>query len=579
MRRALVCCVASLAACGGGAAPGPSSSAHPTPPAARADVGPAASIDAGPSAPAASTLDEGVFRIAVAGAPIGEEAFRLTALGDVRVIAVDSRLNVGGQALAQRGELETDAAWRPRRLAMDVDLGGKTMHARAALDGDTLVETIELPAGPQVTRATAPVDLFVQSYVVAHLAPLCALAGEPKNLVAFPGTPISVGAARRLLVDDPLVAAGGARAIDVVDVSLSVNAQTTIVCDGERLVGVAASGAGLTATRVGDEALAAPVTAPAPVVEPVPKTLAELPRAVAAPDGQKLACTLTLPRTHAALKKRPAAKAKVHPLPAVVLLSTWGAQDRDGNSPGPGGVKLALARQLALDLAGAGIASWRCDDRGVGQSTGALADATLDGLAADAGAMLAALRAEPAVDPRRVGLVGHGEGGEVAVMVALADPAVHALALLAAPGRAFAALVVDQWRAAWARARVIGTAEIAARVRRLGDLPDERAAFDSPLVRSHLAHDPAAAAGKLGAVAVLLAQGGTDAVALPADSEALDDALVAAKQPRVRYEIYPELDHWFCAAAAGDAWSAFDPDAVVDAAARRDLREFLAANL
>ena len=55
------------------------------------------------------------------------------------------------------------------------------------------------------------------------------------------------------------------------------------------------------------------------------------------------------------------------------------------------------------------------DKRGVGRSTGEWATATVDDLAADAAAAVAALQAHPQVAPGTVGVLGHSEGGWVAL--------------------------------------------------------------------------------------------------------------------------------------------------------------------
>ncbi|HEX8299509.1 MAG TPA: CocE/NonD family hydrolase [Rubricoccaceae bacterium] len=121
------------------------------------------------------------------------------------------------------------------------------------------------------------------------------------------------------------------------------------------------------------------------------------------------------------------------PLPAVLMLSGSGAQDRDetlfGHRP------FAV---LADHLARQGIASMRLDDRGTGASTGNYETTTIADHTSDAAAALAALRARPGVG--RVGIVGHSLGGLVAPGVAGADFVV----MLAAPAVRGAALFALQ---------------------------------------------------------------------------------------------------------------------------------------
>lgn len=132
--------------------------------------------------------------------------------------------------------------------------------------------------------------------------------------------------------------------------------------------------------------------------------------------GVKLAGTLTLP-------------AGEGPFPAAVLITGSGAQDRDeyllGHRP-----FLVLADHLTRE----GVAVLRYDDRGYGKSTGRFQTATSTDFAADAAAAVAFLRGRKEIDPRRVGLIGHSEGGMVAPMAAVKDPKIAFVVLLAGPG-------------------------------------------------------------------------------------------------------------------------------------------------
>ncbi|MFD1469068.1 alpha/beta hydrolase family protein [Hymenobacter caeli] len=112
------------------------------------------------------------------------------------------------------------------------------------------------------------------------------------------------------------------------------------------------------------------------------------------------------------------------PFPAVVLLSDLGPQGRDSEVSG-----YRMFGQLADYLTRHGVAVLRFDDRGVGRSEGTYATATTADLVTDAQAAVACLRAQPLVARGRVGLLGHGEGANVALLAA------------GAPGRAPAFVV------------------------------------------------------------------------------------------------------------------------------------------
>jgi pimeloyl-ACP methyl ester carboxylesterase len=101
------------------------------------------------------------------------------------------------------------------------------------------------------------------------------------------------------------------------------------------------------------------------------------------------------------------------PFPAAVLLSDMGAQDRDARQG-----SYRLFADMASSLARQGIAVLRLDDRGVGQSSGDSRLATTADLVRDAQAALNYLRVRPSIDPARTGFIGHGEGGNVALLAA-----------------------------------------------------------------------------------------------------------------------------------------------------------------
>ena len=132
--------------------------------------------------------------------------------------------------------------------------------------------------------------------------------------------------------------------------------------------------------------------------------------------GIALAGTLTLPRATA-------------PVPAVILISGSGPEDRDetvfGHKP-----FLVLADYLTRN----GIAVLRVDDRGVGGSSGKTSAATSDDFAGDVQAGIDYLKGRKEIDPKRIGLVGHSEGGLIAPIVATRSADVAFIVLMAGPG-------------------------------------------------------------------------------------------------------------------------------------------------
>jgi pimeloyl-ACP methyl ester carboxylesterase len=135
-----------------------------------------------------------------------------------------------------------------------------------------------------------------------------------------------------------------------------------------------------------------------------------------AKDGTTLAGTLTIPPGDG-------------PHPAVILITGSGPQDRDetifGHKP---------FWVLADHLSRQGIAVLRVDDRGVGGSSGSTMDSTADDFAGDVLAAVALLRKQPEIDAKRIGVVGHSEGGLVGPIAASQSADIAFVVMLAGTG-------------------------------------------------------------------------------------------------------------------------------------------------
>jgi uncharacterized protein len=140
----------------------------------------------------------------------------------------------------------------------------------------------------------------------------------------------------------------------------------------------------------------------------------ELPLRV--PGEPALAGTLTLPDGAA-------------PVPAVVIASGSGPLDRDSNHRR---ARFDVARQLAHALAACGLASFRYDKRGVGESPGDWRTAGLHDNVDDLARALESVAGRPEVDAGRILLAGHSEGAILAASVAARGAAVAGVVLFSA---------------------------------------------------------------------------------------------------------------------------------------------------
>lgn len=293
-------------------------------------------------------------------------------------------------------------------------------------------------------------------------------------------------------------------------------------------------------------------------------------------DGVALAGTLTAP-----------ADGGRHP--AVVLLTGSGAQDRDesimGHKP-----FLVLADHLTRN----GVVVLRYDDRGVGGSGGRLDTTSHTTQQRDASAALTWLQGQPEVDPARVGLIGHSEGANMAILTAAADKRVAFIVLLAGMGVSGKEILPMQMAALL---RAAGAAEdalpglvalehklIAAVMKKAPRAEQEAlareltrrqleqskpptpitpeqletlvktslAALETEAFASLLRHDPRPILRKLRKPPVLALNGSLDLQVPAAENLGeIEKALRAAKNPDVTVQQLPGLNHLFQRAQTG----------------------------
>jgi hypothetical protein len=269
--------------------------------------------------------------------------------------------------------------------------------------------------------------------------------------------------------------------------------------------------------------------------------------------GIRLAGTLTRPQGQP-------------PFSAAILITGSGAQDRDetilGHKP-----FLVLSDHLTR----IGIAVLRVDDRGVGGSTGNPAIATTTDFAGDVLAAIQFLKSRKEIDARRIGLIGHSEGGAIAPIVASQSSDVAFIVMLAGPGLPGEDILYAQ-AALIAKASGASDAEIAAqravqqsyyavlksgedtqtqerKLRALGN-PDPSAIM-SPWFRYFLTYDPRPALAKT--KCPVLALGGAKDLQVPARENlaAIEAALKSRGNKQYKVVEIPNLNHLFQTSATG----------------------------
>ena len=263
------------------------------------------------------------------------------------------------------------------------------------------------------------------------------------------------------------------------------------------------------------------------------------------------------------------------PFPAVLLITGSGPQDRDesllGHKP-----FLILSDYLTRH----GIAVLRADDRGTAKSTGVFAGATTADFSTDTEAGVAYLKTRSEVDPHKIGLIGHSEGGVIAPMIAARNKDVSFIVMMAGTG-----VPGDQILPAQAEAIAVASgtnpdeaAKNAAKEKEMltlvetekdqsvlekelkekmaGDVPDAQIGMQiqqitSPWFRYFLTYDPASALRKV-TCPVLAINGSLDKQVLPDQNlPAIRKALDEAGNKHVEIDELPGLNHLFQTAKTG----------------------------
>ncbi len=124
---------------------------------------------------------------------------------------------------------------------------------------------------------------------------------------------------------------------------------------------------------------------------------------------------------------------------AAILISGSGQQDRDETI-----FEHKPFAVLADYLSNKGIVVLRVDDRGVGKTNGDATKATSADFAKDVLACLTFLQSRAEVDTKKIGLIGHSEGGMIATMIAANNKDVSFIVLWGAPAVGGAEINTEQ---------------------------------------------------------------------------------------------------------------------------------------
>jgi uncharacterized protein len=241
--------------------------------------------------------------------------------------------------------------------------------------------------------------------------------------------------------------------------------------------------------------------------------------------------------------------------PMILIIPGSGPTDRDGNNPL--GVKASTYRLLADGLTARDIGTVRIDKRGMFASSAAVADGnavTIDDYVADVQAWIAVIRKQTGVSC--VWVLGHSEGGLVALAAAQKVTDICGLVLVSSAGRPLGEVLRSQLRSNPANASVLDRAMSAIDALETGNRVDVTGMHPAliplfaPQVQGFLinafSYDPAkliAAVSK----PVLILQGKRDIQVGVADAE-----LLKLAAPKAELVLLPDTNHVLKAVASDD---------------------------
>jgi pimeloyl-ACP methyl ester carboxylesterase len=491
------------------------------------------------------------FTLFIGGVRVGSEQVRLVRSGTTWVISSTAQYGAPLNVTVNRFEVKYTTDWQPielhaeatqntaqgpRILGLATSFGVTTAISEITQNGVTSSKTDQVSA-----RTVALPNNFFAAYEALAARLATALPGSSLPAYVAPQSEIRITV--KTVVAEQLATPSGpmsARRYEVafqnpggvLDASVTIDART-------RLVRLQIPSASLTLVR---SDLASVATRSQPIRNPT-DTDVLIPAA-----GFTLAGTLTMPTAPGRLRH-----------PAIVLVTGSGQVERDETVAG-----IPVFAQLAGSLAQEGFAVLRYDKRGIGQSGGRSERATLQDYADDLTTSVKWLAKRRDIDPRRITVVGHSEGGPVALLAAR-EKKISRLVLVAAPGASGADLVLEQQRhlldvmkapEAERQAKIELQKRIHAAV--ISDKgweaipPELREQAESTWFRSLLLFDPKKVMPKV-KQPILIIQGDLDTQVLPHHADALGELARARKKaPPVEVLHLPGINHLLVPATTGE---------------------------
>jgi uncharacterized protein len=501
--------------------------------------------------PQAQTPATSTFLVFFRSMPVGNEQVGVEQTAQGWTIPGSGRVGPPFDLIARSLQVRYDAEWKPLDLTLDATLRGRAARLHTVVSGTT-AKNETTPFGAAPVLKSEEIDPNALLLPNPFIAPYEALSQRLRT--AAPGSKIPVyqpgagsfeievgdSSAEQIQTVDRVIAARRTRVtlhlpnvppqgIEVwgdetghlLRVSIPVQsvefARDDIASVSARLV---------TMSRPNDEDIRIPA------------------------NGFSLAGTLSRP------------EGATGKLPAVILVSGSGPTDRDESEFG-----IPIFGQIADALANAGFMVLRYDKRGVGQSGGRTEVARLEDFADDARAAVKTISERKDVDRNRIALVGHSEGGWIAMLTAAKEKRVSAVGLVATVGVTGMELNLYQVRHGLERSNRteserLQTLELQKKIQQavvtgtgwdgIAISDGVRRQADTPYFQSFLTLDPAKLMKDV-RQPLLIVQGERDTQVPPSNADHLE-ALAMARKKAIPVEVVkiPGINHLLVPATTGE---------------------------
>jgi pimeloyl-ACP methyl ester carboxylesterase len=370
------------------------------------------------------------YTVFLRGTPVGREELTVREDATGTTIIAQGRLAAPLNVVTRRAEMKYTADGTPERFSLDGSANGADVSVRTTFtNGTAQTEGNQGTAKIATSHQFSPNAVVLPNGIFTLYAALAdrlsrVTAGAELKAYILPLAEIGV----RVVSDQPERIQVGTNFLDVQrydllfanpggDLAVSLTAG-----DGGRLIRLSIPAQAIELVR---EDVASPTSRTTVFSNPGDE-------AVTIPAvGFNLGATITKPATP---KGGDAGR-----MPAVILLAGSGVGDRDGFALG-----VPTLQQLAGAIADAGFLAVRYDTRGVGQSGGRPESAGIQDYAEDVRAVVRWLLQRKDVDPKRIAVVGHGEGAWVALLAADREKRIGAVVSIAGSATTGSELVLEQ---------------------------------------------------------------------------------------------------------------------------------------